>query len=65
MISRDVEGVIRDFDDQWKQEYEDAAPLSSNSAETEHQDKDKDNVDTQTQSSTEEPLPGEKKRPSQ
>ena len=65
MEARDVEGVIRDFDDQWKQEYEDTASLSSDSEDIEHQNKDKDKADIQTQSSAEEPLLGEKKRPSQ
>ena len=63
MEARDIEGVIRDFDDKWKQEYEDTAPLSSDSEDTEHQNKGKDKADIQMQSSTEEPLTGEKKRP--
>ena len=65
MTARDVEGVIREFDDQSKKKYEDTAPLSSNSAETEHQDKDKDTTDTQTQSSTEVPLQRKKRKPAQ
>ena len=65
MTARDVEGVTRDFDDQWKKEYEDTAPLSSDTAQTEPQDKGKDKPDTQTQSTAEATLPGEKRKNSQ
>ena len=49
MTAQDIEGIIKDFDAQWKQEYEDTTPLQSDTAQTDPVDKGKDRVDTQTQ----------------
>ena len=60
MTVQDIKGIIKDFDDQWKQEYEDTTPLQSNTAQTDPVDKGKDRVETQTQdiedTSEEEPM---------
>ena len=47
MTSKDVEGVVKDFDDEWKQAFEDTTPLQSDTAQTDPSGKDK--VETQMQ----------------
>ena len=59
MVAKDVEGVINDFDDEWKQAFEDTTPLQSDTAQTNPSDKGKDKVETQTQDKAQVPLPGE------
>ena len=65
MTSKDVEGVIKDFDYEWKQAFEDTTPLPSETAQTDPSDKNKDKVETQTQDTSQVPLPGEQKKDSQ
>ena len=48
MTAKDVEGVVKDFDDEWKQAFEDTTPLPSDIAQTDPSDKSKDKVGTQT-----------------
>ena len=62
MTVKDVKGVIKDFDDNWKQALEDTTPLPSGTAQTHPSDKGKDKVETQTQDTTQVPLPGEKRK---
>ena len=49
MIAQDIEGIIKDFDDQWKQEFEYTTPLQLDTAQTNPFDKNKDKVETKTQ----------------
>ena len=65
MTARDVEDVVKDFDDEWKQAFEDTTPLPSETAQTDPSDKGKDKVETQTQDTAQVPLPGEQKKDSQ
>ena len=65
MTVKDVEDVIKDFDDDWKQALEDTTPLPSGTAQTDPSDKGKDKVGTQTQDTAQVPLPGEQKKDSQ
>ena len=62
MTAQDVENVIRGFDNQWQQEYEDTTPLPTGSAETDPMEKGKDKMDTQAAGTEEAPLPGVKRK---
>ena len=46
MTAKDVEDVIKDFGDEWKQALEDTTPLPSGTAQKDPSDKGKDKVET-------------------
>ena len=62
MTVQDVENVIRGFDDQWREEYEDTTPILAETAQTGPPEKGKDKLDTEAHQTTEVPLHGQKKR---
>ena len=62
MTAQDVEDVIKDFDDEWRQALEDITALPSGTAQTDPSDKGKDKVETQTQDTAQVPLLGEKRK---
>ena len=62
MTAQDIENVIKGFDDQWRQEYEDTMPLPMETAQTDPPEKGKEKLDTQAQGTTEVPPPREKRK---
>ena len=58
MTVQDVENVIRGFDDQWREEYEDTTPIPAETAQTGPPEKGKDKLDTEAHQTTEVPLQG-------
>ena len=62
MTAKDIEGIIKDFNDDWKQALEDTTPLPSGTAQTDPSDKGKDKVETQMQDAAQVPLPGQKRK---
>ena len=62
MTVKDVEDIVKDFDDEWKKAFEDTTPLPSDTAQRDPSDKGKDKVETQTQETAEVPPPGQKRK---
>ena len=62
MTMQDVENVIKGFDDQWRNEYEDTTPLPMETDQTGPPETGKDPLDTEAHQTTEVPLQGQKKR---
>ena len=62
MTIQDVENVIKGFDDQWRQEYEDTTPLPMETDQTDSPKRGKEKLDTQAQGTTEVPPPRDKRK---
>ena len=62
MTMQEVENVIKGFDDQWRNEYEDTTPLPMETDQTGPPEKGKDKLDTQAHQTKEVPPQGKKKR---
>ena len=62
MTMKDVDVVIKYFDDDWKQALEDTTPLPSSTAQTDPSDKGKDKMETEMQDAAQVPLPGQKRK---